>query len=580
MVSYGSCLYRNSISLNHSAVEFSWFNTRGRIVVSPFTTKQRVLWSLCHRRVSAKVPFNMCKVFLVRSRSTVLARSAISSFKTGKPQVKIDTGNPRAKMNPDQSRWHSSQLLARLPNMFSTATNKPHSARKRIISNIYSKSFLASSSSLKIVTQQLLHESFIPRLATYARCATPVDIYATFSGVTMDLVSGYMCGTDASTNFSDDIPARTHILDVFNSRPQYLFYVQEIPLITSLLQRLGIHLIPHRIDAANAEIEAWAMKIFDGARAALPNSPAGASNDSGEAARYPTVYAQLTAAMTKDPEKATIDPRVPPASTHLAIASECFDHLAAGFDTSGITLTYLVWELSQRPALQKALRDELLTLSPPLAPVTAEKPELPLFKALDALPLLQAILQETIRRHPAIPGPQPRVTPASESGTTLGPPGHEYAGIPAGVRVSCQAYSLHRNAAVFPEPEAWKPERWLNANGAVVSAEDGETAREMGRWFWGFGSGGRMCVGSNLAIYREWLSSLCFLPVSRHEWMDGRASVRVLTNGGVVVEMKYIVAAIYSNFETAIVNDTGIEQRDMYTAPPSGGKLIIRLTAV
>lgn len=42
-------------------------------------------------------------------------------------------------------------------------------------------------------------------------------------------------------------------------------------------------------------------------------------------------------------------------------------------------------------------------------------------------------------------------------------------------------------------------------------------------------------------------------------------------------EMKYLVAALYSNYSTAIVDDTGIEQIDSYTAPPKSDKLIIRL---
>lgn len=42
-------------------------------------------------------------------------------------------------------------------------------------------------------------------------------------------------------------------------------------------------------------------------------------------------------------------------------------------------------------------------------------------------------------------------------------------------------------------------------------------------------------------------------------------------------EMKYIVAALYSNYSTTVVDDTGIEQSDSYTAPPKGNKLVIRL---
>jgi hypothetical protein len=43
------------------------------------------------------------------------------------------------------------------------------------------------------------------------------------------------------------------------------------------------------------------------------------------------------------------------------------------------------------------------------------------------------------------------------------------------------------------------------------------------------------------------------------------------------VEMKFIIAALYTNFTTLIVDDEGIEQMDIYTAPPSGGQLIVKL---
>jgi hypothetical protein len=44
-----------------------------------------------------------------------------------------------------------------------------------------------------------------------------------------------------------------------------------------------------------------------------------------------------------------------------------------------------------------------------------------------------------------------------------------------------------------------------------------------------------------------------------------------------VIEMKYIIAALYSKYSTTIVDDTGIEQSDSYTAPPKSDKLMIKL---
>lgn len=44
--------------------------------------------------------------------------------------------------------------------------------------------------------------------------------------------------------------------------------------------------------------------------------------------------------------------------------------------------------------------------------------------------------------------------------------------------------------------------------------------------------------------------------------------------------MKYIVAALYSNYITSIIDDAGIEQMDAYTAPPRSDKLMIKLQQV
>jgi unspecific monooxygenase len=118
---------------------------------------------------------------------------------------------------------------------------------------------------------------------------------------------------------------------------------------------------------------------------------------------------------------------------------------------------------------------------------------LPLSRSIDSLPLLDAILMETLRLRPSVPGSQPRIAPPSEPSSPISICG--YTNIPAGTRVSAQAYSLHRNTEVFPEPELWKPERWLDANQFEKD--------EMMRWFWAFGSGGRMCIGNHLAVIGE-----------------------------------------------------------------------------
>lgn len=71
--------------------------------------------------------------------------------------------------------------------------------------------------------------------------------------------------------------------------------------------------------------------------------------------------------------------------------------------------------------------------------------------------------------------------------------------VPAGTAVSASIYSLHRNEEVFSNPEEWKPERWSEATP--------EKRRQMLKWFWIFGSGGRMYIGNHLGVRSKFFSS-------------------------------------------------------------------------
>lgn len=44
--------------------------------------------------------------------------------------------------------------------------------------------------------------------------------------------------------------------------------------------------------------------------------------------------------------------------------------------------------------------------------------------------------------------------------------------------------------------------------------------------------------------------------------------------------MKLVVAALYTNYKTEIVDAEGIEQADVFTAGPVGDKLILRFKLV
>ncbi|KAG9255171.1 cytochrome P450 [Emericellopsis atlantica] len=152
-------------------------------------------------------------------------------------------------------------------------------------------------------------------------------------------------------------------------------------------------------------------------------------------------------------------------------AAECLDHIAAGIDTTGDGLCFLMWELSQPRSrdIQQRLQAELRA-----------SPDAP----LDQLPYLDAVVLEGLRCFPPIPMSLPRYVPSGGrviDGTWL----------PAKTIVSCQAYSVHRlNPSVFPAAHIFNPSRWLD--------EDGDADRR--RLMFAFSNGGRGCIGKHLAL--------------------------------------------------------------------------------
>jgi len=264
------------------------------------------------------------------------------------------------------------------------------------------------------VTKAVIYDRFLPALQLEVKASTPFNIYTIFSAATMDFVTGYLFGLQSSSNWLQDEGHRSKILELYNSRKGYVFWPQEMPGLTFFLERIGVRTVPRRVNDANKEIEDWVLDMCDGAKEFLAQSKGNSADKlpPEEAANFPVVFSQLESGMGKSISKGEI--AYSPERQRLEIASEVLDHLAAGFDTSGITLTYLIHEMSRRADLQASLRKELLTLNPPVSlhSISANgSPALPSPKSFEVLPLLNAIMDETLRLRAAIPGPEPRITP-------------------------------------------------------------------------------------------------------------------------------------------------------------------------
>ncbi|KAI4166636.1 MAG: hypothetical protein LQ343_007891 [Gyalolechia ehrenbergii] len=394
-----------------------------------------------------------------------------------------------------------------VPCMFSMKESKPHSVRKRMMSNVYSKTYLQSSKDADDITRTILFDRLLPVLEKSAAEGSTVEVHELNYATAMDFISSYIFGLANGSNFHQNVEMRKRFLSWHFKRTEHSFWNQEIPSLTRLIQSIGIRLVPKWVDVAYDEIQAWLLRLCRLAK----NSAYDPEGDSTEEhASRSVVYSQLSSALKKSAAKAESEWDEKSQTTEeeeIHIASELLDHVIAGMDTSAITLTYLLWEVSRNAKIQRALHDEMRDMQPNLA--IGDSAPMPSARYIDSLPILHSVLMETLRRHTAIPGSQPRVTPATPTSLAGSPP------LPGGVRVSAQAYSLHRNEEVFPDPEFWNPGRWT------------KTGQE-----------------------------------SKDEMM----------------QLKYVTAAIYANFSTSIVDDTGIEQIDRYVAGPEEEQLQLKFT--
>jgi cytochrome P450 len=166
----------------------------------------------------------------------------------------------------------------------------------------------------------------------------------------------------------------------------------------------------------------------------------------------------------------------------------------AGHDTSTSTLSFMMHELSRHPDVAERLREEQDR-------VLGDEP--PTIDGLERMPYLEMVLDEVLRLYPpAWIGPRRSVREFEFGGCT----------VPRGAYVNYCSWASHRIPEVFPEPEAFIPERF---------APERKAALPRGAYV-PFGAGQRICIGKRFGQTEVKLVATMLLQRLRLDALPGR----------------------------------------------------------
>jgi len=186
------------------------------------------------------------------------------------------------------------------------------------------------------------------------------------------------------------------------------------------------------------------------------------------------------------------------ALTELELRDELMTLLVAGHETTATALTWALYWIHKLPMVRKQLLNELQALDSQPDP-----------SVLFRLPYLNAFCSETLRIHPVAMLTFPRITRSRLElmGFSLEP---------GTIVVGC-IYLAHRREDVYPDPDKFRPERFLERRYSPFE-------------YLPFGGGVRRCIGMAFAQFEMKLVISGILSGFELELADTR-SVRLMRRG-------------------------------------------------
>ncbi|KAF5289901.1 hypothetical protein FQA39_LY14963 [Lamprigera yunnana] len=199
--------------------------------------------------------------------------------------------------------------------------------------------------------------------------------------------------------------------------------------------------------------------------------------------------------------------------TEDEIKDEVNTFMFAGHDTVSSVLSFALYCLSNNPEVQRKVVEEMDA-------ILGKNTQRPLrLQDIQSMKYLDAVIKESLRLYPPVPFIGRTVSEEFQfDGKT----------IPKGTSLLLNIYGIHHDPNVYPDPQSFKPERFMGADNASRPRYA----------FIPFSSGMRDCIGQKFAML-EVKSSVCVLlqhyeflsPFPKHEVLLSAEMILVSRNG-------------------------------------------------
>ncbi|XP_061079516.1 cytochrome P450 3A40-like isoform X1 [Conger conger] len=287
----------------------------------------------------------------------------------------------------------------------------------------------------------------------------PVQIKEMIGPYSMDVItsSSFSVDIDSINNANDPFVTQMKKLLNFNFLNPVFWIAFLFPFLTPVVEKLGFSFFPRGPVNYFYDI---IRKVKDERR----------KDDSD---RVDFLKLMIQSEISVEQANAHTVNQVVKGLTDHEILSQSFIYVLAGYETTSVTLSFLLFNLATNPDSFKKLQDEIDEVFPNKTPVT--------YEALLQMEYLEMVINESMRLWPTAPHIE-RVCKATAevNGYT----------IPKGAIVKVSVFALHRDPTIWESPDAFKPERFSKENKDNIDPYT----------FMPFGFGPRNCIGMRFAL--------------------------------------------------------------------------------